>query len=177
MGITNTISRADLAAMAAAVIHGYSHIATEPNITAPNQKAALTPESPRHQIQGDVLHSIAKAICQSSSPIHFFKVKSHAGIIGNEHSDALAKKSATAYSDIAGTSIRIAGSEGKPFYNFHWLTKEDTENQTQTHNHTHTANMAQPPPPSSKQSFGTYQTSVTPFKPTCIFSIHWEIPN
>ena len=46
MGITNTISRADLAAIAAAVIHGYSHIATEPNITAPNQKAALTPESP-----------------------------------------------------------------------------------------------------------------------------------
>ena len=46
MGITNTISRADLAAIAAAVIHGYSHIATEPNITAPNKKAALTPESP-----------------------------------------------------------------------------------------------------------------------------------
>jgi hypothetical protein len=46
MGITNTISRADLAAIAAAVIHGYSHIATEPNITAPNKKAAITSESP-----------------------------------------------------------------------------------------------------------------------------------
>jgi hypothetical protein len=34
MGITNTISRAELAAIAAAVIHGYSHIATD--ITAPN---------------------------------------------------------------------------------------------------------------------------------------------
>ena len=47
MGITSTISRAELAAIAAAVVHGYSHIATEPYyITAPNQKAALTPESP-----------------------------------------------------------------------------------------------------------------------------------
>jgi hypothetical protein len=29
MGITNTISREELAAIAAAVIHGYSHIATD----------------------------------------------------------------------------------------------------------------------------------------------------
>ena len=59
----------------------------------------------RHHIQGDILQSIAKAIRQSPSPIHFLKVKSHAGNIGNEHADALAKKSATNYSDIADTSI------------------------------------------------------------------------
>ena len=46
MGITNTISHAELAAIAAAVIHGYSHIAADSNITAPNQKAAVTPKSP-----------------------------------------------------------------------------------------------------------------------------------
>jgi len=48
MGITNTISRAKLAAIAAAVILGYSHIATDSlaYITEPNQKAAVTPESP-----------------------------------------------------------------------------------------------------------------------------------
>jgi ribonuclease HI len=56
-------------------------------------------------------------------PIHFFKVKSHAGIIGNEHADALAKKSATTYSDLADTSIKTAGPEGNPFYNIHWLAK------------------------------------------------------
>ena len=33
--------------------------------------------------------------------------------VGNEHADALAKKSATDYSDIADTSIRIAGPEGQ----------------------------------------------------------------
>jgi hypothetical protein len=149
VGITNTISRAELAAIAAAVIHGYSsHIATD-SLTSLHQikKQLSHPNLHCHHIQEDVLQSIAKAIRQSPSPIHFFKVKSHAGIIGNEHADPLAKKSATTYSDIADTSIRIAGPEGNPFYNIHLFTKEDTENQTQTHNLTHTTNMAHPPPP------------------------------
>ena len=92
MGITNTISRAELAAKAAAVIHGYSHIATD-SLTSLHQikKQLSHPNLHRHHIQGDVLQSIAKGIRQSPSPIHFFKVKSHAGIIGNEHADALAK--------------------------------------------------------------------------------------
>jgi hypothetical protein len=88
-----------------------------------------------------------KQIRQSPSPIHFFKVKSHAGIIGNEHADVLAKKSATTYFDIADTSIKTAGPEGNPFYNIHSLAKEDIENHTQTHNHTHTTNIAHSPPP------------------------------
>jgi hypothetical protein len=148
MGITNTISRAELAAVAAAVIHGYSHIATD-SLTSLHQikKQLSHPDLHRHHhIQGDVLQSIAKAIRQSPSPIHFFKVKSHAGIIGNEHADALAKKSATTYS-IADTSIRIAGPEGNPLYNIHWLAEEDIENKIQTNNHSHTTNMAQSPPP------------------------------
>ena len=145
MGITNTISSAELAAIAAAVTHGYSsHIATD-SLTAPNQKAVSNRNLHRHHNQGDVLQSIAKAIRQSPSPIHFFKVKSHADIIGNEHADALVKKSATTYSDIADTSIRIAGPEENPFYNIHWLAREDIKNQTQTHNHTHTTNMAHSP--------------------------------
>jgi hypothetical protein len=83
---------------------------------------------------------------QSPTPIHFFIVKSHAVIIGNEHADALAKKSATTYADIADT-IKTAGPEGNPFYNIYWLAKEDIENQTQNHNHTHATNMAHPPHP------------------------------
>jgi hypothetical protein len=61
--------------------------------------------------------------------------------------NAFAKKSATTYSDITDTSIRTAGPEGNPFYNFHWLAKDDIENQTQTHHYTHTTNMAHSPPP------------------------------
>jgi len=126
MGITNTISRAELAAIAAAVIHG-THIATD-SLTSLHQikKQLSQPNLHRHHIQGDVLQSIAKTISQSPSPIHFFKVKSHAGIIGNERADALAKLLATTYADIADTSIKTAGLEKNPFYNIHWLSKEDT---------------------------------------------------
>jgi hypothetical protein len=82
VGITNTISRADLAAIAATIIHGYSHIATD-SLTTMHQfiKQLSHPNLHRHHIQGDVLRSIARAIHQSPSPIHFHKAKSHAGII------------------------------------------------------------------------------------------------
>ena len=81
MGITNTISCAELAAIAAAVIYGYSHIATGSLASLHQIKKQLShPNLHRHHIQGDVLQSNAKAILQSPSPIHFFKVKSHAGI-------------------------------------------------------------------------------------------------
>jgi hypothetical protein len=74
-------------------------------------------------------------------------------------------------SDIPDTSIKTAGFAGNPFCNIHWLAKEDIENQSQTHNHIHTTNMAHSPP----TSFGTYQTTATPFKHICIFSINWEL--
>ena len=131
MGITNTISRAELAALAAAVTHGYSHTATDSLTSLHQIKKQLSHLNlHRHHIQGDVLQSIAKAIRQSPSPIHFFKVKSHAGIIGNEHADALAKKSATTSSDLAGTSINTAGPKGNHFYIIHWLAKEDRKPNT-----------------------------------------------
>jgi ribonuclease HI len=75
----------------------------------------------RDHIQGD--HR------QSPSPIHFFKVKSHAGNIGNEHADALAKKSATTYSDITDTSIRTAGPEEIPFTTSTGLQKKTKKNK------------------------------------------------
>ena len=88
------------------------------------KKQLSHPNLHRHHIQGDVLQSIAKAIHQSPSPVHFHKVKSHAGIIGNEHADALARTSITTYSvgsDVADTSIKTAGPEGNPLYNLYWL--------------------------------------------------------
>jgi hypothetical protein len=97
-------------------------------------------------------------------------VKSHAGIIGNEYAGALAKKSATTYSNITDTSIsRTTGPEGNPFYNIHWLAKEDIEKPT-------IIPIQQTWPIRLPQSFGTYQTTVTPFKHICIFSINWEMP-
>jgi hypothetical protein len=173
MEINNTISRAELAAIAAAVIHGCSHIATD-SLTSLHQikKQLSHPNLHRHHIQGDVLQSIAKAIRQSPLPIHFFKVKSYAGVIGNEHADALAKKSATTYADIADTSIRTAGPERNPFYNIHLLAKEDIENQTQTHNHTHTTNMAHSPPP----KLWYLPNYCDALQAHMHFSLNWEMP-
>jgi hypothetical protein len=69
MGITNTISRAELAAIAAAVIHGYSHIATD-SLTSLHQikKELSQPNLHRHYIQGDVLQSMATAIANHHRP-------------------------------------------------------------------------------------------------------------
>jgi len=104
--VSHTISRAKLAALAAAIFHSYSHIATD-SLTSMHQikKQLSHPHLHRHHIQADVLQSISKAIHQSQSPIHFYKVNSHAGITGNEYADALDRKSNTTYSDIADTSI------------------------------------------------------------------------
>ena len=131
----------------------YSH--RQPYITAPNQKADLshTRISIATTSKEMSFNPLLKQYTNyaPSPAIHFFKVKSHAGNIGNEHADALlaknAKKSATTYAGSVDTFIITAGPEGKSFYNIHWLAKEEIENQTQTHNHTHTTNMAHSPPP------------------------------
>ena len=64
VGIINTISRAELASVAAAIIHGYSHLARDTSLTSMHQikKQLSHPNLHRHHIQGDVLQSIAKAI-------------------------------------------------------------------------------------------------------------------
>ena len=82
-----------------------------------------------HHIQVDVLQSIAKATCQSPSPTHFHKVKSHTGIIGIEHAEASARKSIATYSNVADTVTKTAGPEGNPFYNNNWLAKEYEEHR------------------------------------------------
>ena len=163
--ITNTISRAELAAIAAALIHKYSHIATD-SLTSMHQikKQLSHPNLHRHHIQGGVLQSIAKAIYQSPSPINFHKVKSHAGIIGNVYADALARKSITTYSDVADTSIKTAGPEGNPFYNIYWLAKE--------YENTGSYKINQTQPSHLPRGFGTYPITMTPCKHTCTSSTH-----
>jgi hypothetical protein len=72
VGIANTISCAEIAAKAAAIIHGYSHIATDIPILMHRIKKQLpSPNFHCHHVQGDVLQSIAKAIHQLQLPIHF----------------------------------------------------------------------------------------------------------
>jgi hypothetical protein len=76
MGFTYTTSHVELAALADAIINSYSHIATESLITLLRQikKQLPPPNFHRHHTHGDVYPSIAKAIRQSPSPIHHYKV-------------------------------------------------------------------------------------------------------
>ena len=57
-------------------------------------------------------------------PIHYYKVKSHADIIGIEYVDALARKSITTNFDVADTSTKTAAPEETPFYSIFWLAIE-----------------------------------------------------
>ena len=133
VGITSTISRAELTALAAAINHGYSHIATDSLIPMHQIKKQLShPNLHRHHIQGDTLQSIAKALHQSPSPINFHKVKSHIGFLGNDYADTLIRKSITAYFDVADICIK-AGLEGNPFYSIYWPAKEYKEHQIIKH--------------------------------------------
>ena len=74
--------------------------------------------------------------------------------------------SATTYSDIiADTSIKTAGPEGNPFYNIHWLAKEDIKKpNTNPPIFPYNKHRHSPPP-----KLWYYQTTVTPVKHTFIF--------
>jgi hypothetical protein len=154
VGITNTISRAELAAIATAIIHGYSHIAAD-SLSSMHQinKQFSHPNLHRH-IQGEVLQSIAKAIHQSLPSNHFYKGKSHAGIVGNEYDDALARKSITSYSDIANTCIKTACPEGNSLYNIYWLQKNIKNTESYKINQTQPSHLP--------HGFGTYPISMAP---------------
>ena len=133
VGITNTISHAELAAIAAAIIHGYSHIATD-SLTSmyqiKKQLSHLTPKPPPPpdpgkcpptiHFQGNPPVTIAHSLLQSQIPRRY---------LGNEYADALARKSITTYSEVADTSIKTAGSEGNPSYNIYWLAKKYEEHR------------------------------------------------
>eukprot|EP00983_Pelagomonas_calceolata_P057405 1145049-Pelagomonas_calceolata.AAC.3 len=82
--ITNTIGRAELAAIATALANGYTHIATD-NLSSPHQlrKQILYPEKHRRHAQGDVLETISNLARTSQGHILFYKVKPHAGIAEN----------------------------------------------------------------------------------------------
>jgi hypothetical protein len=69
-----TCRAAELAAIAAAIIHSYSHIATDSlNSMHQIKKQPSHPNLHHPQIQGDVLRSIAKGIHQIPPPIYFKK--------------------------------------------------------------------------------------------------------
>jgi len=126
MGITNTINRAELAAITAPILHSHSHIATD-SLSSLHQirKHLLYPKLHHRLVQGDILKELMQIIRNSPNPVHLIKVKSHAGIAGNEWTDAVAKYQATQVdANLAYSWIPCAGIDGNPFCDIIWLASE-----------------------------------------------------
>ena len=141
--ITNTVHRAELAGIAAAVTHDYFLIATDSeNSMRQIRKQIRYSELHTYHIHHNLLETIIKAIRNTATfSIKFLKVKAHTGIIGNERADQIAKHVAK-HPEVADTGIRMAGHEGNPFHNIIWLaTSTDDPN---THPIIDNGNQSQP---------------------------------
>ena len=129
------------------------------------------PNLHRHHIQGDVLQSIAKAIRQSPSPIHFFKVMPVLSVM-NMPTHLLKSQPPT-------PTLQTPPSEQQALREIPSTTSTGLQKKTYKSKHKHKPifiPIQHTWPILLPQSLSTYQTTVTPFKHTCIFSINWEMP-
>eukprot|EP00983_Pelagomonas_calceolata_P058518 1145525-Pelagomonas_calceolata.AAC.1 len=104
--LTNTIGRAELATIAAPLIHKYQDVATD-SLSSLHQlrKQILYPEKRRHH------------------------AKPHAGIAGNKCTDKFAKYQAI-LKKLTDTGIPSAGPGSNHFYNFVWLAQKEARSGT-----------------------------------------------
>jgi ribonuclease HI len=90
--MTNTINKAEQAGIYAALLNKHTYIASD-NACSLSQirRQLLFPELQRNHMHTRLLQQIVTLIQASPDPIHFYKVKAHAGIAGNEFADLIAK--------------------------------------------------------------------------------------
>jgi len=90
----------------------------------------MYPEKHRHHVQGDIFEILSDTIRNSQSQTFLNKVRSHAGIAGNECADTLAKYQTCQGSCLqAETTIRTAGPVGNVFFDISWLAVEEVDQQ------------------------------------------------
>jgi ribonuclease HI len=92
----NTINRAELVGILYARRHGALHIATD-SLTSMYQlrKMVQRPQDMREHQHRRLLEQIVATIQTSEQPVHLWKVKGHAKLVGNECADELAKGAAS----------------------------------------------------------------------------------
>eukprot|EP00983_Pelagomonas_calceolata_P029326 918610-Pelagomonas_calceolata.AAC.1 len=111
----------------------HTNISESLNSLHQKHKQLNYPEKHKQHVQGDVLHKISTLISNSRTNI-VYKVKSHAGIAGNECADAVGKYQANqAHNSVADTGISSAGPGGNPFSHMLWLAREEKRELTPAH--------------------------------------------
>eukprot|EP00983_Pelagomonas_calceolata_P013851 443589-Pelagomonas_calceolata.AAC.2 len=80
-------------------------------------KQILKPMCMRTHLHAELIQAISDFLKHSPHPAHFYKVKTHSGIIGNEGADACACTAAL----MDTKDIALPGARD-PFYNFYWLS-------------------------------------------------------
>jgi ribonuclease HI len=125
IGLTNTINRAELTGIAATLLKQYTNIATDSACCLSQiRKQLLFPELQRMHNHSKLLDQIVSIIQTCPEPIHFYKVKAHAGIAGNECADAIAKHAAMHESG-HDTTFAPVSLNGNPYTNIYWLEAEE----------------------------------------------------
>jgi len=127
VGISNTINRAELTGLASALRAKCTHIATD---SAPFlyqiREQLLFPELHRKHTHSKLLEQIISMINESDTPINFYKVKAHIGVIGNEFADATAKHAAL-HNYGHDKAFPPPSPDGNPFAQLYWLAEENNE--------------------------------------------------
>ena len=125
VGMINTINRAELTGIAAALSSNCTDIATDSACSLSQiRKQLLYPEMQRKHTHSKFLERIASLIEKLETPIHFFKVKAHTGVIGNDCADAIAKHAAL-HNYGHDVTIPQPTSDGNPFSHMYWVSAED----------------------------------------------------
>jgi ribonuclease HI len=96
-GPENTILRAELVAANVALQMGATAIATDSKTTQQliwkrmTRPAAVSPLHRHHKLVADSVERAMQLARQAGQAVHFYKVKAHSGVPGNEHADRIAK--------------------------------------------------------------------------------------
>jgi ribonuclease HI len=125
--MTNTINRAELAGIYAALVNKHTSIASDSACSLSQiRKQLLFPEMQRNHIHDELLRQIVDLIKASPNPIYFYKVKAHEGIAGNEFADAIAKHAAL--HDHGHTlQLQPVSEDGSPYTKKHWIATRNIE--------------------------------------------------
>jgi len=90
------------------------------------RKQLLFLELHRKHTHSKLLKEIVYMITESDTPINFYKVKAHIGVIGNEFADAIAEHAAL-HNYGHDEAFPPPSPDGNPFAHLYWLAEKNNE--------------------------------------------------